>query len=158
MSKNSERYCLAQIPKHRDVERFFAKTLSDGTNPPMVVRRPKTTTDCVTPPSGQNPPVSLLTLGEADRLDIVTIRIQHERAVVRRTVIRPRTGPAVVAPAGLHRRIIEFTHGRAILRQNRHVRIAVRTAFFVSDPDPLLIGSCEACVLLLVVAEDERVS
>ena len=103
-------------------------------------------------------PVRLFTLREADRLDIVTVGIQHERAVVRRTVLRPRTGPAVVAPAGLHRRFVEFAYRRAILRQNRHVRKAVRDAFAVADPDSSLIRSCEARVLLLIVAEDERVA
>ena len=101
-------------------------------------------------------PRLLFALGEADCLDIVTVGIQHERAVVRRTVLRSRTGPAVVAPAGLHRRFVEFAYGSSILRQNRHVRKAVRDAFAVPDPDPLLIRSCEARAF--IVAEDERVS
>jgi len=101
---------------------------------------------------------TLLTLLEADRLDIVTVRVQHERAVVGRAVIRPQIGPAVVAPACLHRSFIEFAHRRAILRQHRDMRIAVRSAFAVANPDSLAIRSGEARVLLFIVAEDKRVA
>lgn len=97
------------------------------------------------------------TLGEADRLDIMTVGIEHERAVVRWTVMRPRTGAAVVAATGLHRRVVEFAHGRAILRQNRDVRVAVRCAFSVPNTYSLAIGSGKARVLLLVVAENLRI-
>src|SRR5689334_22603522 len=43
----------------------------------------------------------------ADRLDVVAVRIEHERAVVIRVIVRPQSGRPVVAPARRYRRLVE---------------------------------------------------
>src|SRR3989442_5472194 len=43
----------------------------------------------------------------ADGLDVMTVRIEHKRAVVVRVIVRPQSGRAVVAPARRHRRLVE---------------------------------------------------
>src|SRR5579862_2011824 len=158
MSENSQRHRLVRLPINRAVEPSARKHFSNGTKLPMVGHPLNTTTCCIFRAFPPDLSVRLLTLRETDCLDIVPVRVQYERPVVSRTILRPRTGAAVVATAGLHRRCIEFAHGRATLRQNRDMRVAGRGAFAVPDPDSLAIGSREPRVLLLVVAEHERVS
>lgn len=49
-------------------------------------------------------------------LDVVAVRIQHERRVVAR-MVRARTGSPVVAPSGGERRIVECPHCGVIRRE-----------------------------------------
>ena len=91
MSQNSERHRPAHGPKHRDVDCLFAETVFDGTKLPLVVVHLKD--HDILYGSAR-----LFTLREADRLDIVTVRVQHECAVVGRTVMRTQTGPPLSRP------------------------------------------------------------
>ena len=70
----------------------------------------------------------------ADRLDVVAVRVEDERAVVVRVVDLANAGPAVVAAAGRERGCMEGVHRLAILGRERHVHAAVRAA--VPPPDP----------------------
>ena len=90
MSKSSPRHSLVLVPRNSAVERFCTKTSFDGTKLPMVYDPLNTTTYCIVPAFRPDLSVRLLTLLEADRLDIVTIRPQHERAVIRRTILTGR--------------------------------------------------------------------
>src|SRR5205814_6927920 len=42
-----------------------------------------------------------------DGLDVMTVRIEHERAVIVRVIVRSQSGRAVVASARRHRRLVE---------------------------------------------------
>jgi hypothetical protein len=51
----------------------------------------------------------------ADRLDVVAIRIQHERAVIIRVIMRANAGRPVVAATCGHRSLVERIDRRAVL-------------------------------------------
>jgi hypothetical protein len=53
-------------------------------------------------------------LGVADGLDVVAVRIEHEGAVVTRVIDGPRSGLAVVAPAGGERGRVKGVDGGVI--------------------------------------------
>src|SRR5436853_6057891 len=59
---------------------------------------------------------------EADRLDVMAVRIEQEGGVVAGTVIGAKARGAVVAPAGCQALGVEAIHGRAARRTESDVR------------------------------------
>ena len=64
----------------------------------------------------------------ADRLDVVTIGVVHERPVVVLVIVRADAGRAVVLRAGGHRGGVELADDRAAGRTERDVDAVVRLA------------------------------
>ena len=79
----------------------------------------------------------------ADGLDVVTVRVEHEGAVVVRVVVRPQPRRAIVLAAGRERRVIERIDRRSIVRGDRHVQRTIDPALG-ADPEIRLAADAEA--------------
>ena len=79
----------------------------------------------------------------ADRLDVVSVGIKHECAVVVRVVVRPQAGRAIVLAAGRKRRTIKCVNRGAVFGSDRNVQRTVGPALR-SDPEIWLAAGAEA--------------
>ena len=70
----------------------------------------------------------------ANGLDVVTVGVPHERAVIMRMVVRANTWGTVVDAAGGERRRMKRIDGRAVLGEDRDVQ-RMRQLAFASDPE-----------------------
>src|SRR5262245_13529518 len=70
-----------------------------------------------------------------DSLDVVAVRVEHERPVVVRVVDLAQARGAVVAAARGERGRVECVHRLAALGPERHVRATVRPPVALSDPE-----------------------
>src|SRR5712675_629438 len=61
----------------------------------------------------------------ADGLDIVTVQVEHEGAIVARVVVRPQTRCAIVLAAGCERGAIESIDRGAVLGHEGDVDVAL---------------------------------
>ena len=91
------------------------------------------------------------------RLDVVSVRIEHERAVVVRVVVRPRTRRTVVLAAGRHRGLVERVDRRAVLRGDRDVHRPlsppsppIQKSGLPSAPKPQAFASCSFCCTSMI--------
>ena len=89
-----------------------------------------------------------------DGLDVVALRVEDERAVVVRVVLRADAGAAVVVAAGRERRRMECVHRRAVRRGEGDVQRRRRGP--VGDPEVRLAVLAEADAPLAV--HDHRVA
>src|SRR6478736_1687498 len=80
----------------------------------------------------------------ADGFDIVAVRIEHERPVVMRVIVRPQSGLAVVAASGRQRGSVERVDIGPGLRRERDVETAADDTLTVADPEIRLAVLAEA--------------
>src|ERR1700730_13810630 len=64
----------------------------------------------------------------ADRLDVVTVRVEDESTVIARVIVSTDAGRAIVAAAGFQGRVIEGANLRAALGDERDVDVGRRIA------------------------------
>src|SRR5882672_5013456 len=70
----------------------------------------------------------------AHGLDIVSVRVEHEGAVIVRVIMRPCSRRSVVTAAGQDRLAVEAVHGVAVMRGEGDVRAGLRQ-LLQSDPE-----------------------
>ena len=93
-------------------------------------------------------------LPEADRLDVVAIRIDQKRGVVVGSIVCSDARTSLVSPAGLQSDFMKPVNGSAFRRSERHVDS--RTGFPLGEVDPKarLTGRTKACAGFVLGVED----
>jgi len=79
----------------------------------------------------------------AHSLNVVTVRVQHERGVVVGMIMRPQSGRAVVAATCRECGAVKRIDGLAAAGRNRDVQAAVE-ATLAADPEIRLVANAES--------------
>src|SRR4051812_36014593 len=80
-------------------------------------------------------------LAMTDGLDVVAVRVEHERPVIGRVVDLADARRAFVAPAGRQGGRVEGVQGRPVLDPEGHMCAAVRPPAPLADPEEREVAS-----------------